>query len=566
MTLALVITGIVLLEIFTQANIRADFSLPVTAQLALLAAGVTVVGAAGFRPRQSKRVPDNGIFAALVIVLLVAFALRWIDLGTALQRHMDELHPVRAVVQTWDDPQIPILVPYDGIPAFTRVYAVGQVWGVDVLGADLAGLRYISVLFGVLTVAATYALGRQLFDDRRVALLGAVVLAAFPPHLHFSRIGLNNIADPFFGTMAFVFLLRGLRQHDLRIGHFLAAGACLGLTQMFYEGGRLLFPPVALATITTLLLVKRYRRHWRGAVALMVAAVIVAAPVYRALNVNESGATPRLDATTSGLLDDGLGGAVSRVLSNLDDSIGLLLASPDPGWFYAGNTALILPWLVPFALVGLIWIVMRLRSDVRLWLLVWWLLAAVMGNTLMQTVEAPRFVVVFPVLALLIGAGLVLCVNVLRVQNGWLLIVSASVLIVGQAIYYFGGHLPAYITAFPEQGVVDDVRFRARTLPDNTHVQVIAPVPVFDVDEIVYMQFAGRHDDGVFIEYRLPGSVTGDRWTVEAQVRNLALFVPPDDTVTQALIESTFPDVAPQLSPLPDLRDQTYWLYFIPRG
>jgi hypothetical protein len=63
---------------------------------------------------------------------------------------------------------------------------------------------------------------------------------------------LNNIADPLFGTLAFAFIGRGLlhgRRTDFAIG-----GAMLGLTHYFYEGGRLLYMPLALAWIAACLL------------------------------------------------------------------------------------------------------------------------------------------------------------------------------------------------------------------------------------------------------------------------------------------------------------------------
>ena len=59
----------------------------------------------------------------------------------------------------------------------------------DLFGAGLSPLRIVSGFFGVAEVVALYALIKAVFD-RRTALLAALLLATFPPHVHFSRLGM----------------------------------------------------------------------------------------------------------------------------------------------------------------------------------------------------------------------------------------------------------------------------------------------------------------------------------------------------------------------------------------
>ena len=92
-----------------------------------------------------------------------------------------------------------------------------------------------------LTIPAVYVLGKRLFDHRTGLLAGALLMA-FPPHIHFSRIALNNIVDPCFAVVGFIFLLDGFRTQSRR--SYALAGVCFGLTQYFYEGGRIVFPVV----------------------------------------------------------------------------------------------------------------------------------------------------------------------------------------------------------------------------------------------------------------------------------------------------------------------------------
>ena len=118
-----------------------------------------------------------------------------------------------------------------------------QAWGVGLLGRNLEGLRILSVIVGTLGIPALYFLAKELFD-RKTALLAALMPGRFPPHIQFSRIALNNIVDPLFGTLALAFLVRGLKYN--RPLDYALSGAALGLTQYFYEGGRLLFPALIL--------------------------------------------------------------------------------------------------------------------------------------------------------------------------------------------------------------------------------------------------------------------------------------------------------------------------------
>ncbi|HRF98926.1 MAG TPA: hypothetical protein PLZ51_27135, partial [Aggregatilineales bacterium] len=79
-----------------------------------------------------------------------------------------------------------------------------------------------------------------------VAFVSAVMLATLPIHIQFSRLALNNIADPLFGTLTFYFIARGFKYPHKMRGNFAWAGAMLGLTQYFYEGGRFLYPALTL--------------------------------------------------------------------------------------------------------------------------------------------------------------------------------------------------------------------------------------------------------------------------------------------------------------------------------
>ncbi|MCB0131125.1 MAG: glycosyltransferase family 39 protein, partial [Caldilineaceae bacterium] len=111
--------------------------------------------------------------------------------------------------------------------------------GMRLFGPSLFGLRMVAVFFGTATMGTTYLLVRLLFN-RPLALLSTLLLATFHFHVHFSRIGLNNVTDTFFGTLVALLLAAGLRQGSRFL--LAATGVTLGIALHFYTGARLLVP------------------------------------------------------------------------------------------------------------------------------------------------------------------------------------------------------------------------------------------------------------------------------------------------------------------------------------
>ena len=54
-------------------------------------------------------------------------------------------------------------------------------------------------------------LARAVLAHRWPTAIAAVLLATFPPHLHFSRVGIIEIADPFIGVLGFALLAQAFR-------------------------------------------------------------------------------------------------------------------------------------------------------------------------------------------------------------------------------------------------------------------------------------------------------------------------------------------------------------------
>ena len=106
------------------------------------------------------------------------------------------------------------------------LYAAGGM--AAALGNTLFALRLTAAFFGLLTVAATYWLGREMLADRRIALLAAALLAVSFWHVLFSRLGFRVISQPLLMALAVAALFRGLRggRWPVSYTHLISALDC----------------------------------------------------------------------------------------------------------------------------------------------------------------------------------------------------------------------------------------------------------------------------------------------------------------------------------------------------
>ena len=494
----------------------------------------------------------------LVLATLLGFGLRVVNLENSVHLFVDEMHFSNGTVHLRDNPTTPLLPPMNAIASFTWFYAYLQQIAVSIFGPSLTALRMVSVVFGTLTIPAVYLLARAV-ADRRTALLAAFVLATFPPHIHFSRLGLNNIADPLFGTLMLAFLLRR---------RFLLAGIMLGLTQYWYEGGKLIYSLVAL------LILPRYGRRqvvtFAGAALLVAMPLIVALVAWDSPYVSRFGSQRHNDDYWQAILlaDDGLAQLGHYFTDQLGPALGHYVIQPDSSaFYYGGDTALILPFLLPFFVIG---VVMMVR---RCWQLVALLLLVALGNSLLGEPDwSARYVVTLPVLALLVAVGLRPLSQdpVRRIFAGrgmprpygvrmWYWVLVGAVL-VAQAVYYFGPHLERYNEQIRPFRDHQDVGFRALDFAPGTHVLLFT-------DELVYLDHIRGMEAFWQIEIkeqflhplhlynrgtrRLP---TGD---------DLAIFVKPNDRDILAYLRRTFVLPEPQYSPYHVPVGRQYVLYYL---
>lgn len=547
------LVGIASLLLFAETNGRwflKDLVISQHIQVVLFGGGSLLVayGLGGFNGIISLRTKLSSLLP-LGLIVLVGFILRVWQLAEAVHIMVDELHFYDGVVHLWNSPMLPLLEPLDGIATFPHTFSYIERWTVALFGADFFGMRFTSSLFGTLTIIAIYLLGRAI-ADHKLGLIAAALLAVFPPHIHFSRLALNNIADPLFGTFAIAFLVSALRYNRQR--DYVLAGMMLAFSSYFYEGGRLLFSVLFSGWLIFTLIRWRPWHHRRGLVIMGMTAALILLPYYYTSFVQSNNLAPRLT-------DQGRAGYILRdlrekpfqevFLAHYEDALRPAvfhtIYSPDSSrFYYGGNTGVLLWYLVPFYLLGLFYALFRIRGiGGLLWA---WVVFSLLGISLVVSTDwTVRFNVLFPVMMIAVAVGLRYPLEMLWpkwIHLRWLNIILVFCVVgmgIAEVNYYFGEHLTVYNQQFRENRFdFYDAFDRAQevggitTLIYITHNDVFNPV--LDTSRVFRNIEMGY-------EIWLPSDSLIESLSALRRDQSYAFAIEPEDTETLDTIQSVLP-------------------------
>jgi 4-amino-4-deoxy-L-arabinose transferase-like glycosyltransferase len=569
-------------------------------QAALLGIGTVLVGmglAGKNRAQQAAPLPRTATLEApqsimhevapLLILTLLALGLRVWNLGESIHAFVDELNFATAAREFEWMLNNRLLQPITTVVAFPRLYPYGQHFFFDLWGHNLTGLRLLSALIGALTVPALYLLARALFD-RPTALVAAALLATFPAHLHYSRLGMNNIADPLFGTLALALLGWAMRTQR-RTGYALA-GLCLGLTQYFYEAGRIVFPVLMIGWLCGGLLIWRRRPSLRGLLITLLAALIVALPIYITL----LGSDQPLAARSQAMIypDDHWRGLVNAAphsaawdahLDHLKETFLIYVQRHEASFYYAGETPFVLIFWVPALLLGAVTALWRIRTPGGLLPLLW-ITTTSLGNSFMVAhQDSPRYVTVFPALALLCALGLrtVWGISIqpsadnhptgaanaapTRLRSAHVILAAlVIVLCAGQTWYYFGPHLDLFNYQYRRAKLdpdCEDALFRAQHFAPGTQIYLISDVACNERYANDLIAFLGRDLTVVALS---PQQLSMDTMWGLPRTVDYAFFIAPDDQDTLGLLKLYFRLNPPAYTPYDIAPDKQLVLYYAP--
>jgi len=322
-----------------------------------------------------------------------------------------------------------------------------------IFGQTILAVRIVSVLEGTLTILFTYLLARELFEkNRTIAILAAGFLAAFPVHLQFSRLGVNDIMDGLNVTLVLWLVVRAIRKD--RLIDYLWAGIAGGLTFYTYIGSRLVLVLAVFVLAYTVIRQRGYLRSHFSHLGVFLSGVVVAiAPegyyFFSHYNVFLTRWAQANILSNHWLIDAAHNARVSIpafLWKHFTDTILVYISNPA----VAGCFNSPLPYLTIIGsilfLFGMGYAFSKLFEARMMILLVWFWAVIFLGGFMTQDAPAnSRLVMSLPAVALFVGLGIykftdyLLKTKLINLQ--WQKIVSILIILilVGQNIgFYFG--------------------------------------------------------------------------------------------------------------------------------
>jgi hypothetical protein len=414
----------------------------------------------------------------LIAALLgaVAFSLRVYDL---------ELHPYAFINDEGEVGKEAQQILNGQVTNFFDVgWASQPVWSfvpaaifIKLLGHTAFAVRLVSVVQGAVTVSLLYLLGRDLYDST-AGILAAGVLLALPLHIHFSRLGVNNVGDAFFSTLTIWLTFRAVRRGTPLA--YLLAGLAVGSAFYTYLGSRL-----AIALVFGSLVYMALRRpafvrlHARQLLIFGGAVLVVALPMAVYFIKTPDQFFARLNS--EGILSNGLlqrqavqtgQGPLGVLLDQFAKSTFVYVSAPALAQFYNSPQPYLTALAAVFFVLGLAYTIWRLGDPPFMTLFAWFWAVVIFGSTL--TIGPPssqRLLMSAPPLALMVALGLQKSANVLvsaRLITARIGLAVCGLLVAVFAVqgisFYFGTYRTGHYFEDPSNDFSYEVSVKADSL------------------------------------------------------------------------------------------------------
>lgn len=184
----------------------------------------------------------------LIVILALAFIVRAWQFGNVpVSLFGDELdvgYHAYSILKTGKDYSgNPWPIHFQSLAEWrTPLYLYSAVPTVALFGITPLGVRLPALIFGVLGVVAFYFLIKELSNDKRLALISALVLALSPWHMQYSRDAFEVTELVFFLIAGLLFFFKGLKNGK----YMWLAAVCLALTPWVYSTAKLFTPLLLL--------------------------------------------------------------------------------------------------------------------------------------------------------------------------------------------------------------------------------------------------------------------------------------------------------------------------------
>ncbi|MFN8413145.1 MAG: glycosyltransferase family 39 protein [Anaerolineales bacterium] len=385
--------------------------------------------------------------------------------------------------------------------SFPGLYFLFPATSISLLGNTTAALRIPSAIIGAITVGLTFLAGKIMFD-KRTGMIAALALAGFHFHVHFSRIGLNNIWDGLFFILTVSTAWYAWEKESRNAA--LLTGLELGLAQYFYPGSRVILGVVYGAILFTGFFEReRFKRLLSNIVLMTFTFLVVFLPLAWYYILFPEQYTAPLNRVS----------IIGPWLTNEMQLTGLpawriLLKQTILGFesftylnlqhWYRPEVALLRPVAAGLFFLGLCFILLRYKSYRSSTTLLWLFMYVLIGGLSESTPAAQRYVGVAPICMLLVAHGLGETGNFIEKlwpkANRWitaLLIAITLFIAVDDMNFYFNKYTPHTASEFEhtDGGVAEAMADYLIKMPKGTQAYFFAGpgMGYYSIPSIAYL-------------------------------------------------------------------------------
>jgi 4-amino-4-deoxy-L-arabinose transferase-like glycosyltransferase len=439
-------------------------------------------------------------------------------------------------------------------------------------GHTMFALRLPWAFVGAATVLVTYLLVARL-HGQVLGLISAGFLAGFHYHIHFARLGSNQIADAFFVALALLALYRG---YDRRSPLFWAlSGAVIGVSQFFYAGAR--FTAIVVVVCVIVFMLRDGPRFWReqrmGLLALIWVGLVSAGPMIQYAIRFPTDYNARINMV--GIVQSGWlereqiireTGALPILVDQFWRAALLYNAYPDRTIWYGSPAPLFNLIEGAFFIIGLGYSLLHLADRRHFPMVAWWGGAVIMGGMLTESPPSlQRLITTAVPAAFFLGLGMLLSLRalwaLLNRGDGRSLRTALAVLTLVLALvstrYYFVEFSPKRIYGGPNAMVATSLaEYVQRELDPETRVVFFGPPRMYySFGSLPYL--VGR-DQGVDVRETLTGPPPAD---LAAPGDDVVFVFLPERLGELALVQTVFPNGTLEAIPSPISDDTLYSVY-----
>ncbi len=405
--------------------------------------------------------------AILILILFLALFLRFYKLAEyPVGFHMDEAskgYSAYSLLKTGRDDNnnpFPLYIDIfgDNSPAG---YHYITIIPIALLGLTEFAVRFPGALFGALSIFACYFFAYTIFEDRKISLLSALLLAISPWHINLSRASSEALIALFFIILGFSLLFWSLKKRTVR--HLIFGTILLSISFFFYQTPRVFVPLLFLAVGVFFFLVWKIKVHSHYKKAFIcsflllslldfVLVFLVSGGTGRFTQVNIFNYPETKLVIEEQIKEDGISGTsvlatrffhnkvVNYSLAYLSNyleyfSWNFLFMKGLPPWYFVPGMGVMYLIELPFVVFGVLLLAFHKNRLYKI-PLIWLILAPTTAAIGIDVNNLQRALVMFPILEIIAAFGLVYVFSNIIKQRRLIIMGFTTLLLLLNTVYF----------------------------------------------------------------------------------------------------------------------------------